>query len=134
MNIQYGGSKKTIEKDRATALATLDTKNKVDKKRIDAVNDLVDAFLSDKAIDDSTSVSVNAVTSTTAMSVNITINQATFVPQQPVATTNEISKPLTKSAEKAKQEANAKTVIKKVERIAPEDATDGNAATEKAKP
>jgi hypothetical protein len=125
MNINYGGTKKTLDKDRETALERIDVKNPVDKKRVAAVNDLVDAFLADKSIDDSVSVSVTAVTSTNAMSVNITLNQATFVPPVPPETINEQSKPLTKKAEKDKQEANAKTVTKKVERISAEDATDG---------
>jgi hypothetical protein len=126
MNLQYSGTKKTLSKDRENAVKQFGT-NKVDKARIDAVNDLVDAFLKDKSISDETTVSVNAVSSTTAISINVTLDQATVVNAPPQATESN-SKPLTKSAEKAKQEANAKTVIKKVERIAPEDATDGNTA------
>lgn len=125
MNIQYGGTKKTIEKDRTTALAAIDKNDKVGKKRADAVNELVDAFLADKAINDSTRVNVTAVSTDRALTVNVTLDQETFVHTPPVATDNEQSKPLSKKEENAKQAANAKSVTKKVERINAEDATDG---------
>jgi hypothetical protein len=118
MNLQYGGTKKTIEKDREAALAQIDKNNKLDRKRAEAVNTLVDSFLSDKAINDSSSVNVTAVSTERALSINVTIDQETFVANQPGQEQPE-SKPLTKTAERAKQAANAKTVTKRVERIEP---------------
>jgi hypothetical protein len=118
MNLQYGGTKRTIEKDRETALAQIDKNNKLDRKRAEAVNTLVDSFLSDKAINDSSSVNVTAVSTERALSINVTIDQETFVANQPGQEQPE-SKPLTKTAERAKQAANAKTVTKRVERIEP---------------
>jgi hypothetical protein len=116
MNLQYSGTKKTLAKERELTLKGL-SGNKVDEQRADAVNHLVDTFLKDKSIDDTTNVSVTAVTSTNAMSVNITLNQQTFIPPAAPALPSEASKPLTKSAEKEKQAANAKTITKKVERV-----------------
>jgi hypothetical protein len=120
MNLQYGGTKKTIEKDRETALRGVEG-NKAEEKKADAVNALVDAFLKDKAIHDNTRVNVTAVSSERALTVNITLDQDTFIPPpNPEAPTG---KALTKAQERDKQAANAKSVIKKVERIkAPKEA------------
>lgn len=126
MNLQYGGTKRTIKKDRENALRGVDHDN-VAKKQAAAVNILVDAFLKDKSINDDTTVNVQAVSTERALSVNITLDQQTFVNQTPEATESN-SKPLTKKAEREKQEANAKTVVKKVERIDITDAKDGTPA------